>query len=136
MDSLDDLRTLSIEEIKTRSRAIVYIRSLLRIKYSQLFQSLRFKWLKEGDTCSGFFHACVKSRGRRNAILALKIGVGWIEWVSEIRQDGVEHFFNIFKGPNAYRPHLHDIVFYSIFKDAYHDLRTHFSLHESDFITF
>lgn len=31
-------------------------------------------WFKDGDSNIDFFHACVKSRSRRNVILVLNVG--------------------------------------------------------------
>ncbi|MCH88690.1 cysteine-rich receptor-like protein kinase [Trifolium medium] len=55
----------------------------MRCKESQLFQRSKSRWLREGDANTNYFHASVKSRGRKNAILALKVGDRWVESVSE-----------------------------------------------------
>lgn len=76
---------------------IVDLWSLLRIKDSQFFQRSRSKWLRECDYNFGYFHAPVKSRSRRNVILALKVIEVWIEGVFDIRHEVVNHFNEIFK---------------------------------------
>ncbi|CAL5208786.1 unnamed protein product [Lathyrus oleraceus] len=112
--SLVDLSTLSAEEIDSRYIVVSSMLSLLRIKCSQLFQKSRSKWLKEGDTNSSYFHSSIKSRSLRNTILELKFGEDWIEGVSEIRQEVVNHFTRIFKEPNFERHRPDGIVFYSL----------------------
>lgn len=72
--SLTDLRSLSIKEIESKSRAIVDLWSLLRIKDFQLFQRSTSKLLKERDINFGYLLVSIKSGGRRNDILSLKVG--------------------------------------------------------------
>lgn len=84
------------------------------LKWSYNLRIKRFKWLKECDTNSCYFHVFVKSRTRRNVILSLKVKEIWIEGMSDIRQEAVNHFIEIFKEPNVNRPHLNGVVFRSL----------------------
>jgi hypothetical protein len=49
----------------------------LHYKESLLKQKSRMKWIKEGDSNSRFFHESIKSRRRRNQLVALKDGDNW-----------------------------------------------------------
>jgi hypothetical protein len=49
------------------------------------YQRFRFKWLKEGDVNTSYFHACVKARKRSNTIVALEKGAEWSEKPMEVR---------------------------------------------------
>lgn len=69
------------------------------------------KWLGENDNNFDYFHASVKSRGRRNATITLKVVEWWIEWVSEIMQEVVKHFIDIFKEYSFDRPRLNNVAF-------------------------
>lgn len=128
VDFLSDLKNICVEKIKTRSKAIENMWSLLRIKYFQLSQRSWSKLLREGNTNSGYFHAFVKSRGRHNDILPLKFKDGWIERVYKIRQEVVKHFYDIFRESNVHRPCLDDVVFRHISKDNNLVLTSPFSL--------
>lgn len=110
VDSLTDIKTLSDEGIVLRFEEIIDMWSLLRIKDYQLFQRFRSKWFKEVDTNSRYFHASLKSRGRRKAIVDEKFGEDWIERISEIRQEGMRHFTDIFKEPIVDRLCLDNVV--------------------------
>lgn len=79
------LEDFSQEEIKAQYRAYTYIWSLLRVKYYQLFQISKIKWLKQCDTISGLLHSSIKSRGKRNVISSLKDDDYLIEGVSRIQ---------------------------------------------------
>ena len=58
-----------------------------------------------------------KSKSTRNTILALRVGEGWIEWMTDIRQEVVKHFIEIFKELDVERPRLDDVVFRSLSDD-------------------
>lgn len=132
VDSFVDLRPLSAGEIENRSGVLVNMWSFLRIKDSQLVQRSRSKWFKEGDSSSDYFHASIKSIIRRNTILAFKVGEVWIEWVSDIRQEVVNHFTNIFRESNMDRPRLDDFIFCTLLINGKLSLSGPFSLQELD----
>lgn len=59
----------------------------------------------------------IKSRGRRNSILSLKVRDDWIDGVSEIKQEVVNHFIEIFKESNVDRPRLDGVFIRSLSDD-------------------
>lgn len=75
-------RKVYASEVESRSRAIVNLWSLLRIKDSQLVQRSRSKWIKKGDSSLSYFHTSINIISRRNIILPLKVREVWIEGVS------------------------------------------------------
>ncbi|WJX46635.1 beta-amyrin 28-monooxygenase [Trifolium repens] len=75
------------------------------------FQRSRSKWLKEGDLNSKFFHNCIKSRLRRNMLVALRTQHGWVEGPSQVREEVVSYFRNHFSNEEWPRPNLDGIVF-------------------------
>ncbi|MCI35916.1 RNA-directed DNA polymerase (Reverse transcriptase), partial [Trifolium medium] len=92
LDLLAEEGSLSLEESRDRSIALSDLWDLLRIKDAQIFQRSRSRWLKEGDANTSYFHSCVKTRSRRNAILALRVGDRWVESVNDIRAEIVGYF--------------------------------------------
>lgn len=83
---------LSIDEAVVRKEKFSSLWRLLRSKDNLMFQRARSKRLKEGDANSRYFHSCVKSRGARNRIAALRVGNSWVEDVRGIRA-AVSSFF-------------------------------------------
>lgn len=71
LNLLADHNTLSVKEVETRSKAILDLLSLIRVKDSQLPQRSNVGWLKDEDANLGFFHASIKCRNIRNYILPL-----------------------------------------------------------------
>lgn len=61
------------DDVMARTEAIVEIRSVLRIKESQVYQRSKAKWFKEGNAENDVFHANVKSWSWRNTILSIRV---------------------------------------------------------------
>jgi hypothetical protein len=66
----------------------------LHLKESLLKQKSSVRWVKEGDSNSKFFHESIKSRRRRNQLVALKDGEQWVQGVDEVK-GFVKNFFEI-----------------------------------------
>ncbi|MCI01289.1 cysteine-rich receptor-like protein kinase, partial [Trifolium medium] len=64
-----------------------------------------------------YFHATVKRRGRRNSILALRVGDRWVESVPEVRAAIVDYFNAHFLERAINRPTLDGIVFQELSPD-------------------
>jgi hypothetical protein len=86
----------------------------IHFKESILRQKSRSKWIQEGDSNTRFFHASVKGRCRRNQIVKLKKGDGWIEGVEEIKNEAKDHFSKHFTEEWMSRPFLQGIEFNSL----------------------
>ncbi|GAU33427.1 hypothetical protein TSUD_380630 [Trifolium subterraneum] len=80
-------------------------------KESLLHQKARTKWIQEGDSNSRFFHASIKSRRRRNQLVMLKKGEGWIQGVTNIKKEVKDHFAHHFTEEWNNRPFLQGITF-------------------------
>ncbi|KAK2413305.1 hypothetical protein QL285_036031 [Trifolium repens] len=129
-----DLRSenigISDVEMKPRKDWFTELWKLLKSKDALNFQKSRAKWLKEGDANNKYFHACVKNRGRQNAIKALRVENGWIEGVEAIKAETVSFFSNHFSAANWTRPNLDGIQFPSLSAADNEILIAPFSLEE------
>jgi hypothetical protein len=84
---------------------------LMKSKEAVLVQRSRARWLREGDTNTSYFHACINSRRNHNAIQALQTVNGWAESPTDIRQAVVSFFRNHFGSEAWVRPSLDGINF-------------------------
>lgn len=68
----------------------------------------------ECDTSYGYFHTSVKIRGRRSAIISLKVIEGWIEGGYGVKQWVFKNLYDIFRKPTVERPYIDNVVFFSL----------------------
>ncbi|MCI05525.1 transposon TX1 putative protein, partial [Trifolium medium] len=95
-----------------------------------MFQRSRSRWLKEGDSNSHFFHACMKGRRSRNLISVLQVDGGWIEKPEEIRNWNVEFFKSHFKAMEWPRPNLDGLMFSVVSEEQNTGLVVPFTMEE------
>ncbi|XP_058733267.1 uncharacterized protein LOC131604869 [Vicia villosa] len=89
----------------------------LRIKENMLVQKSRMKWLKEGDTNSGFFHKVMKQRRLHNHIGPILISGGMVELVEDVREEVFKHFGNKFVEPEVTRLVLDGVQFNTLSRE-------------------
>lgn len=68
-----------LSEVRIQVHNSVFVKLYLR--ESGLSQTSRYRWLKEGDLNSKFFHSFMKARFCRNGILELNSSSNLIEYV-------------------------------------------------------
>ncbi|GAU32181.1 hypothetical protein TSUD_68520 [Trifolium subterraneum] len=88
------------------------------------------RWVKEGDSNSKFFHEAIKSRRRRNQLVALKDGDRWVQGVDDMKGFVKNCFENNFKENWVNRPNLNDIAFQSLSEEDNISLMAPFSIDE------
>ncbi|GAU32090.1 hypothetical protein TSUD_152950 [Trifolium subterraneum] len=111
LDLKDEREGLSENELLLRKDKFSQLWLLMKSKDSLEFQKSRSRWLKERDANTGFFHVCVKSRKRSNAIVALRKGSVWLSKPDEIRKEVVSYFKQHFEEVPWERPRLDGIKF-------------------------
>lgn len=87
LDVKAESNNLSNAELLLRRELFVELWQKLKDKESLLSQKSRQKWLVEGDANTTYFHPCIKSRGRKNQLVALKMGEKWVEEPREIKRE-------------------------------------------------
>ncbi|XP_058752224.1 uncharacterized protein LOC131625381 [Vicia villosa] len=86
----------------------------LKIKENMLLQKSRVKWIKEGDSNSGFFHKVMKQRRRINNLGPLFTPEGLVDSVEDVKEAVFNFFENKFLETEVSRPVLDGIPFNSI----------------------
>ena len=81
---------------------------------SMMRQKSRVKWIKEGDSNSGYFHRLINHRRRVNAFQGLLVEGEWIHDPSRIKRVVLSHFKERFSEQNHHRPTLDGIQFPSL----------------------
>jgi exonuclease III len=130
LDIKSEERGLNDTEVALRKDRFEEFWKLQKMKEASLFQRSRSKWLRQGDANTKFFHGCVSSRGRRNAILALKVDDVWLEKPNLVREAVVGFFESHFAAPMVNRPTLDGVNFPGLSREENVMLTAPFSLDE------
>ncbi|WJX96923.1 hypothetical protein P8452_78057 [Trifolium repens] len=134
LDLLSITTGLSVVEVETRRKLFDELWVVLKAIDVSIFQRSRSKWLKEGDANTQFFHAQVKSRGRRNNISGLLTENGWVEGPSNVRQ-ATELFFQQHFSSNEWnRPTLDGVDFPVLSDDSNNLLIAPFTMEEIEVV--
>jgi exonuclease III len=111
LDEKGESSALAEEEVNELHDLSVKLHSLSQIQNSMNWQKSRMNWLREGDANSKFFHGCMSSRRRQNAINVVNVDGVSVEGVSNIRTAVFHHFANHFKVVDAQRPDIGSLQF-------------------------
>jgi hypothetical protein len=134
LDLLSITTGLSVVKVETRRKLFDELWVVLKAIDASIFQRSRSKWLKEGDANTQFFHAQVKSRGRRNNISGLLTENGWVEGPSNVRQ-ATELFFQQHFSSNEWnRPTLDGVDFPVLSDDSNNLLIAPFTMEEIEVV--
>lgn len=110
LDQLDKKQEdvgLEEHDIARRRTCLVNFNRLSRMHCNLLRQKSRFKWLREGDSNSKFFHSCLAKKRRRDEILCLDFGGELVDEVQELKGKVKDHFQSLFaKSADWDRPHI------------------------------
>lgn len=69
-----------------------------------------FRWIREGDVNSRFFHSVMNQRYIRNLILILNFEKGKLDHVADINEEIKNHFQEIFKESSFCKPTLRGVI--------------------------
>ena len=84
-------------------------------KLESLFrQKARISWLKNGDSCTKFFHSTLRWRRRRNEVKGVEVGGIWSEEPSTVRYEAKKMFDNRFKARKDLGVRLDAVEFKSL----------------------
>jgi hypothetical protein len=95
LDIRSEQAALSVGDVELRKNLFSQMWHCKLSKDSVLAQRSRMQWLREGDSNSRYFHACINSRGKKNFIRALRVGDAWCESPASIRNAVVMFFQSI-----------------------------------------
>lgn len=62
--------------------------------------------MEKDEVNSGFFHACVRRRSKRNNLIALRVGEIWLDKVYDVRGEITWFFQDQFTDSEVVRPNL------------------------------
>ncbi|XP_058765341.1 uncharacterized protein LOC131638809 [Vicia villosa] len=102
----------------------------LRIRENMLLQKSKSKWIREGDSNSGFFHKVMSQRRRRNHIGPIVSSGTLVDSVEDVREVVFDHFANKFIETEENRPLLDGISFKEISREEAVRLEKPFLEHE------
>ncbi|XP_045831494.1 uncharacterized protein LOC123922866 [Trifolium pratense] len=102
----------------------------LHFKESLLKQKSRTTWIREGDSNSKYFHQSIKSRRRRNQLVALKDGNHWVQGVDDVKSFVKNFFEKNFTEEWSNRPLLDGVSFNSLSETDNYTLLAPFSVEE------
>ncbi|XP_057808558.1 uncharacterized protein LOC131023037 [Salvia miltiorrhiza] len=96
-DKVDEQRGLEESEVIRRNEIQAMLSLQFKNKQMMLQQKAKIKWLKEGDTNSGFFHRAIRGRRVKNEIGGMLFENSWISKPEEVKARVRNHFEAFFK---------------------------------------
>jgi hypothetical protein len=129
-DARGEQGLLTSVEVGERRKLFGDLWKLLKSKEVLMAQKSRAKWLKDGDSNSKYFHACIKSRERSNTISCLKVGERWLDSSVEIIEEVLNYYKNHFSSTYWARPKLGRVFFPSVSEEDNHMFMAPFTLEE------
>jgi exonuclease III len=130
LDTKSETQGLVEEEVIEIKKLFEELWKILKSIDAMIFQRSRSKWLKEGDTNSRYFHSCIKTRNRRNKVVALRTPSGWVEGPIQVREAVVSYFRNHFDSIGWHRPTLEGIEFPMLSQTRVEGLTAIFTMEE------
>lgn len=95
-----------------------------------MYQKSRQRWIKEGDSNSKYFHALIRWKRRKNAIVGLNFDDVWHEEPAAIKLKVTEFFKSKFRKVDLVAPRLDGIGFNQLSQTDNIFLTTPFDLEE------
>jgi exonuclease III len=105
LDTAQEDRQLSEDELQLRRDLKIRILGLAALERSRRRQASRINYIKAGDACTRFFHLRMAARKRRQYIPTLKRLDGSLVWKHEDKQQVVQAYFQKLIGTKECRGH-------------------------------
>ncbi|KAG9450247.1 hypothetical protein H6P81_010212 [Aristolochia fimbriata] len=130
LDALEEGRHLTDSELTDHSRAASDLRELVARERIVWKQRARYKWLKEGDANSHFFHAVASARRRSNRVNSLIVNGELTSDREAITNALVEFYVGLYTAEPGPRHSMDGMPIASLSPDKATWLEAHFSLEE------
>jgi len=114
LDSQDCNEGLLVTERIKRVELVSCLKETDKKLESLFRQKARISWLKNGDSCTKFFHSTLRWRRRRNEVKGVEVGGIWSEEPSTVRYEAKKLFDNRFKARKDLGIRLDAIEFKSL----------------------
>ncbi|XP_058768539.1 uncharacterized protein LOC131642278 [Vicia villosa] len=112
---LECISQITDEVSLERSRKQEELWKNIHYKERILQQKSRTRWVREGDNNTKFFHATLRARYKRNALISVRRRNGEVvETVQEVKEEVRNQFAARFQEVAVPRPSLHSIDFVSL----------------------
>ena len=110
-DALDNVRTLSLEEMGLRVEAKESFKKWSLFDELSWRQKSREVWLKEGDMNTRFFHKMANAHKRNNQLGRICINGDWFIEGQEMKEEILRAFKNLLTDPRGWRPVSNNLSF-------------------------
>ncbi|KAL6520276.1 hypothetical protein OROMI_032456 [Orobanche minor] len=111
LDDLDEDRGLIDAEIIRRNEVKAPLIRETKNRAILLSQKARYKWLKEGDANSSYFHKVINGKRKATEISGIKIDEVWTDGVEEVKTGVKRIFEEHFKSRTFIRPIMGNNLF-------------------------
>ncbi|KAG9441971.1 hypothetical protein H6P81_017825 [Aristolochia fimbriata] len=114
LDAREEGTPLSLEEFSERNMASHCLRNLISHERIIWKQRARYRWLKEEDANTRFFHAIASARRQSNRVSSLMINGEYTSERSSITNALVEYFADLYRKEERAETSLHGIPIHCI----------------------